>query len=126
MTTTEFKRETPAAKGYVAGVVGYSYPALGDPRPPGGAKVLLLTRGRICVSGVWSDGGGFLAWSPMPVREDFRTPAVGSPERAPSGDVLLLSRGGVCIFGTWCADGRYQGWAPMPVGDTSKNDRLSA
>jgi hypothetical protein len=127
MSTTEVTSQTPrtlAAKGYVAGVVAYRYPALGDAKPPGGAKVLLLTRGLMCVTGAWSDSGGFLAWSPMPEREAFRVPATGTLERAPSGDVLLLSCGGICIFGTWVGDGRYQGWAPMPERDRAKEESL--
>ena len=39
------------AKGYVSGIAEYRYPAAGDPIPPGGAKVLLLTVGGVCVTG---------------------------------------------------------------------------
>lgn len=46
----------------------YRYPGAGDPRPPGGAAVLLLTVGGICVRGYWSDDRGFLGWAPMPGR----------------------------------------------------------
>lgn len=46
----------------------YRYPAAGAQRPPGGAKVLLLTIGGICVTGNWSDDGRYLAWAPMPKR----------------------------------------------------------
>lgn len=54
---------------YVAAdVVGWLYPGAGDGIPPGGAKVLLLTVGGICVTGTWSDDGRYLAWSPMPRR----------------------------------------------------------
>lgn len=48
--------------------VGYRYPGAGDPKPPGGAKCLLLTAGGVCVTGPWSDDGRYLAWSPMPKR----------------------------------------------------------
>lgn len=44
----------------------FRYPAAGDEPPPGGAKVLLLTRGHICVSGTWSDA--FIGWAPLPKR----------------------------------------------------------
>lgn len=56
-------------KEYVAADdVSYRYPGAGDPRPPGGAKVLLLTVGGVCVTGSWSDDGRFLAWAPLPKR----------------------------------------------------------
>lgn len=57
------------AKGYVAGGDTYRYPAAGDRRPPGGAKVLLLTRGGICVTGMWDDSGAYIGWAPMPRRD---------------------------------------------------------
>lgn len=47
----------------------YRYPGAGDEKPPGGAKVLLLTRGGICVTGPWSDDGRYLGWAPMPKRD---------------------------------------------------------
>ena len=56
------------SKGYVAGEAYYRYPGAGDPKPPEGAKVLLLTKGGVCVLGPWIDGGDYLAWSPMPKR----------------------------------------------------------
>lgn len=46
----------------------YRYPAAGDPKPPGGAQVWLLTKGGISIRGTWSDSGAFLAWCPMPRR----------------------------------------------------------
>ena len=55
-------------KGYVSGTAEYRYPAAGDPVPPGGAKVLLLTVGGICVTGCWSPLG-FIAWAPLPKRD---------------------------------------------------------
>ena len=56
-------------KGYVASDDNsYRYPAAGDPIPPGGAKVLLLTVGGICVIGQWAPQG-FLAWAPLPKRD---------------------------------------------------------
>ena len=53
---------------YVSGVADYRYPDAGDPLPPGGAKVLLLTRHGICVTGHWTSDKRFLAWSPLPKR----------------------------------------------------------
>lgn len=47
----------------------YRYPALGDPKPPGGAQVHLLTRGGICVRGAWNDSGSYIAWAPLPKRD---------------------------------------------------------
>lgn len=57
-------------KGYVASEdSSYRYPKAGDPLPPGGAKVLLLTAGGICVPGHWTSDGRFLAWAPFPKRD---------------------------------------------------------
>lgn len=56
-------------KGYVAGGQSYLYPSAGDPEPPGGSKVLLLTTGGICVTGPWSNDGRFIGWAPMPTRD---------------------------------------------------------
>ena len=57
-------------KGYVASDDNsYRYPRAGDQPPPGGAKVLLLTVGGICVSGPWADDGRYLAWAPTPKRD---------------------------------------------------------
>lgn len=58
-----------SAREYVAGVPGWLYPGAGDPPPPGGAKVWLLTEGHVAVPGVWSDDGRYLAWSPLPKRD---------------------------------------------------------
>lgn len=59
------------AKDYVAADdVVYRYPGAGDPAPPSGAKVLLLTKHGICVTGPWHGDGRFLAWAPLPRRND--------------------------------------------------------
>ncbi len=55
-------------KGYVADKTHmYRYPGAGDPRPPGGAKVLLLTIGGVCTTGYWGDPF-FIGWAPLPGR----------------------------------------------------------
>lgn len=54
----------------------YRYPGAGDKRPPGGAKVLLLTRGGVCVLGHWSDSGAYLGWAPMPKRDKQKEQAL--------------------------------------------------
>ena len=54
---------------YVAGGQAYLYPAAGDPRPPGGAKVLLLTEHGICITGSWGAGQHLLGWAPLPKRD---------------------------------------------------------
>lgn len=51
-------------KDYLAGQAEYRYPHIGEPTPPGGAKVLLLTEGGVCVVGSW--GPHMLAWAPLP------------------------------------------------------------
>jgi hypothetical protein len=57
------------SKGYVAGGEPFLYPGAGDPSPPGGAKVLLLTKGGICTTGQWTPDGRFMGWLPMPKRD---------------------------------------------------------
>ena len=114
-----------SAKDYVAGEAGYLYPGVGDALAPGGAAVLLLTKGGVTVSGTWSKDGRFLAWSPMPRKSNYNYPDQGG-EKPGSGTLLLLSRGGICILGPWTCDGRYLGWAPMPKRDHSKEAELAA
>lgn len=110
-------------KGYVAGTAGYLFPALGDARPAGGARVLVLTEGGACISATWSDRADYLAWSPMPRRTDYVYPEQGA--RAPgSGELLLLTKGGICVFGPWVADGRFLGWAPKPTRDHAKESAV--
>lgn len=59
----------PPIAEYVAGPNdGYLYPGAGDEPPPGGAKVLLLTKGGVCVEGQWTNDGRFLGWAPLPRR----------------------------------------------------------
>ncbi len=62
-------------QGYVAGGDEYLYPGLGDPKPPGGAKVLLLTRGGVCTIGQWpthDPRGSILGWARLPSRNHER------------------------------------------------------
>lgn len=61
---------TTPTKGYVTtDTLMFMYPGVGDPQPPGGAKVLLLTIGGVCVTGQWQNNGHFLGWAPMPKRD---------------------------------------------------------
>lgn len=46
----------------------FLYPGAGDPKPPGGAQVLLLTIGGICVRGTWGSKS-FIGWHPLPGRD---------------------------------------------------------
>jgi hypothetical protein len=55
---------TPAITYLAASAPEWLYPGVGDPLPPGGAKVSLLTIGGIQVTGTWSNEG-FLAWAPL-------------------------------------------------------------
>lgn len=56
-------------KSYVAGGSPFAnYPGAGDPLPPKGAKVLLLTEGGVCVVGPWASEG-YVAWHPLPPRD---------------------------------------------------------
>lgn len=61
--------ETPS---YVAGGDEYLYPALGDPKPPGGAKVIVLTRGGTASQGPWQDDGFCVGWARLPKRNHER------------------------------------------------------
>lgn len=54
---------------YVAGGSTFLYPATGDPAPPGGAKVLLLTLGGICIIGQWGTAYDCIGWAPLPKRD---------------------------------------------------------
>lgn len=56
-------------KNYVAGGPAFNYPKAGDATPPGGAKVLLLTIGGVCVIGPWASDGRYLGWAPLPKRD---------------------------------------------------------
>lgn len=60
---------TPAKTHVASDSTLFLYPGVGDPTPPGGAKVLLLTVGGICVTGQWKDDGAFIGWAPMPKRD---------------------------------------------------------
>lgn len=57
---------------YAADDLIYLYPGAGDARPPGGAKVLLLTKGGMCATGPWSNDGRFLGWAPLPKRNKIK------------------------------------------------------
>lgn len=46
----------------------WRYPANGEPAPAG-SEVQLLTVGRICVTGFWTDDGRFIAWAPKIKRD---------------------------------------------------------
>ncbi|RYG10242.1 MAG: hypothetical protein EON92_13055 [Burkholderiales bacterium] len=46
----------------------YRYPALGDPKPTAGTKVLVLTKGGLCIATAWLDIPFFVAWAPVPKR----------------------------------------------------------
>ena len=50
-------------KAYIAGQARWRLPRE-EGLPPGGAKVLLLTRGGVCIVGVWAEG--CVAWAPLP------------------------------------------------------------
>lgn len=51
-----------ADKSYATGERVFSfYPSVGDPRPPLATKVLLLTKGGVCIVGHWSDSD-CVAW----------------------------------------------------------------
>lgn len=61
-----------SAKGYVAGGDEYLYPGKGDPLPPAGAKVIVLTSGGIASIGPWKTDGFCIGWAPLPKRNHTR------------------------------------------------------
>lgn len=67
----EGQPETTPLREYIASALGWPYPAAGDLLPPGGAKVLLLTEGGVCITGL-----GLLAWSSMPKRNRAKEAAL--------------------------------------------------
>lgn len=113
-------------KEYVAGVTAYVYPGLGDPLPPGGAKVLLLTAGGVCTTGPWARNDlTSMAWSPLPSRSEYTYPSEDGVGKPGSGELLLLTKGGVCVFGPWTSDERYLGWARKPERNRAKEDLIA-
>lgn len=111
---------------YVAGVAAYLYPGLGEDVPPGGAKVLLLTKGCICTTGTWSNDGRYLAWSPLPRHSEYTYPQANGDGKCGSGNKLLLTAGEICALGSWTNDGRYLAWAEFPKRDQAKEGVLLA
>lgn len=55
-----------SVKPHLSGRCEFRYPFAGDEAPPGGAQVLLLTEGGVCVRGTWDNSGAFHAWAPLP------------------------------------------------------------
>ena len=52
---------------YLAGGQEFNYPHAGDLKPPENTKLLLLTTGGICTTGVWNNAW-CLGWLPLPKR----------------------------------------------------------
>lgn len=52
---------------YQAGGQEFYYPLAGDPYPLEDHKVILLTKGCVCVVGTWNDYF-YLGWLPLPKR----------------------------------------------------------
>lgn len=69
MTDIEKKFGAAKTSGYLVGDRRYLYPEAGDPCPPGGVKVHLLTKGGVCIEGHWKNGAGFLGWAALPARD---------------------------------------------------------
>lgn len=57
----------------------WRYPATGkaEDQPPKGVGLLLLTEGKISVTGDWTDTGGFIAWAPKIRRDKALEEALG-------------------------------------------------
>ena len=57
-------------KDYIAGGDAFLYPEIGDKSPSIGCKVLLLTKGGVCIVGHWKANDPFiLGWAPLPLRD---------------------------------------------------------
>jgi hypothetical protein len=52
---------------YQAGGQEFYYPSAGDPYPLEDHKIILLTKGGVCVVGTWNDYF-YLGWLPLPKR----------------------------------------------------------
>jgi len=52
---------------YLAGGQEFLYPHAGDPKPPENTKLLLLTTGGICTTGIWNSNW-CIGWLPLPKR----------------------------------------------------------
>ena len=52
---------------YQSGGEEFLYPSAGDPYPLQDHKVILLTKGGVCVVGTWNDYW-YLGWLPLPKR----------------------------------------------------------
>jgi len=52
---------------YFAGGQEFLYPHAGDPTPPRDTKLLILTRGGVCIVGFWGNEW-CLGWLPLPKR----------------------------------------------------------
>ena len=53
---------------HMSGGAEWLYPAAGDPEPPGGTKILILTQGGVAIVGVWRVEMKDIAWLPLPKR----------------------------------------------------------
>jgi hypothetical protein len=60
---------------YLAGGQEYYYPFVGDAAAPRDTKVLLLTRGGICITGFWNDNW-CIGWLPLPKRNKEKEDAI--------------------------------------------------
>ena len=69
LTQVDYSKLEARMVAYLAGGLPFFYPGAGDPKPPGGADVQLLTRGGVCVRGKWRDDGSVLGWAPFPKRD---------------------------------------------------------
>lgn len=48
-----------------------------ETKPPMGTKVCLLTTGKVCILGYWSDSAGYIAWAPLPGRDKEKERGLG-------------------------------------------------
>jgi hypothetical protein len=60
----------------------YRYPAVGDPKPTSGTKVLVLTEGGICMATAWLDVPFFVAWAPVPKRNKEKEAEIARTHQA--------------------------------------------
>lgn len=72
---------------YIAGGEEFHYPGAGDPMPErSDAKVLLLTKGGICVPGWWTGDPFYIAWKELPKRNREKEARLGQTAEARARD----------------------------------------
>jgi hypothetical protein len=73
---------------YQAGGQEFLYPSAGDPYPLEDHKVILLTKGGVCVVGTWNNYW-YLGWLPLPKRNKQKEAQI---EIKPSSNQTIIEK----------------------------------